>query len=103
MLALGQGARERVMERVSVMGTNLLIIRPGQSIFHGVFSGIQQTLTEDDALAIVREVAGVRQVAPAVGGSVQVKYMGRNWRTRATGPTTAYLPIRDFAPAEGRG
>jgi len=102
MLALGQGAREQIMERVSVMGTNLLIVRPGQSLFHGVFSGIQQTLTEDDALAITREVPGVRQVAPAVGGSVQIKYMGRNWRTRATGTTTTYLPIRDFTLAEGR-
>ena len=102
MLALGQGAREQVMERVSVMGTNLLIVRPGQSLFHGVFSGIQQTLTEDDALAITREVPGVRQVAPAVGGSVQIKYMGRNWRTRATGTTTTYLPIRDFTLAKGR-
>jgi putative ABC transport system permease protein len=102
MLALGQGAREQVMERVSVMGTNLLIIRPGQSIFHGVFSGIQQTLTEDDALALVDEVPGVRQVAPAVGGSVQIKYLGRNWRTRVTGTTATYLPIRDFAVGEGR-
>ncbi|HUU90526.1 MAG TPA: ABC transporter permease [Phycisphaerae bacterium] len=102
MLALGQGAREQVMQRVSVMGTNLLIVRPGQSIFHGVFSGIQQTLTEDDALALVTEVPGVRQVAPAVGGSVQIKYLGRNWRTRVTGTTATYLPIRDFAVAEGR-
>ncbi len=39
MLALGAGTRESIIQRVSTMGTNLLIIRPGQAGRRGVMSG----------------------------------------------------------------
>ena len=35
MLALGAGARQQMMARISSMGTNLLIIRPGDRRFRG--------------------------------------------------------------------
>ena len=96
MLAIGAGARQQILSRLTALGTNLLTIRPGQRGFMGVMSGTQQNLTVDDALAIVREVEGVKQVAPAVGSSVQVKYMSRNTRTMVTGTTVTYLPMRSF-------
>ena len=102
MLALTAGAKKQVMERISAMGTNLLVVRPGQSGFHGVASGTQQTLSLADAEAIVREVPGVRRLAPAVGSSAQVKYLNRNTRTRVTGTSGTYLAIRDFEVASGR-
>jgi putative ABC transport system permease protein len=102
MLAMGAGAQQQVMQRLSAMGTNLLVVRPGQSGFHGVASGTQQTLTLADAQAILKEVPGVRRIAPVVGSSAQVKYMNHNSRTRVTGTTETYLPIRDFEVERGR-
>jgi len=102
MLALATGAQKQVLERLSAMGTNLLVVRPGQSGFHGVMTGTQQTLTLADAQALLKEVPGVRRLAPAVGAAAQVKHMGNNVRVRVTGTTATYLPIRDFAIQTGR-
>jgi putative ABC transport system permease protein len=102
MLAIGTGAKKSIMDRVTAMGTNLLVVRPGQSGSHGVMSGTMQTLSLADALAIAREAPGVRRIAPCVGGSVQLKYMSQNSRCRVTGTTSTYLPIRDFKVARGR-
>ena len=49
MLAIGAGAKQSVLSRISAMGSNLLIVRPGQSGSHGVASGTQQNLTLADA------------------------------------------------------
>jgi len=102
MLAMGAGARNQVMQRLSAMGTNLLVVRPGQSGSHGVVSGTTQNLTLADAQALVKEVAGVRRVAPCVGGNVQVKYLSHNTRIRLTGTSPTYLPVRDFTVEKGR-
>jgi len=102
MLAMGAGARNQVMQRLSAMGTNLLVVRPGQSGSHGVVSGTTQNLTLADAQALVKEVAGVRRVAPCVGGNVQVKYLNHNTRVRLTWTSPTYLPVRDFTVEKGR-
>jgi putative ABC transport system permease protein len=102
MLAIVAGAEKRIMSSINAMGTNLLVVRPGQSGFHGVMSGTQQTLTLADAQAIRDEVPGVQRVAPGVSGSAQIKYMNRNTRTRLTGTAGTYLPIRDYSVEKGR-
>ena len=102
MLALGAGAQKQVMERLTAMGTNLLVIRPGQSGFHGVMSGTQETLTVEDAQALLKEAPGIRRLAPAVGSIAQIKYMAQNTRARVTGTTATYLSIRDFQVEKGR-
>lgn len=102
MLALGAGARGQVMQQFSAMGTNLLVIRPGQRGSGGVMSGTQQTLTLGDAQALLREVEGVRQVAPVVGGSAQVKYFSKNARASVLGTSVTYFPLRNFVVEKGR-
>jgi putative ABC transport system permease protein len=102
MLALGSGAQKQVLDRISAMGTNLLIVRPAQRGFRGVMSGTQQNLTLDDAKAVVNEVEGVRQVAPVVGGNAQLKYLAKNSRTSIVGTSIEYFPIRNFEIERGR-
>ena len=102
MLALGTGARNQVMERLSAMGTNLLIVRPGQTASRGVMSGARQTLVVADAEAIVKEVPGVASVAPGYARGQQVKYLNRNTRTNVFGTAVTYIGIRDFEIESGR-
>src|SRR5271170_3621234 len=68
MLAIGSGAKDQVMSRINAMGTNLLVVRPGQRGFGGVMSGSQQNLTVEDAVALLK-VDGVKSVSPVVNGS----------------------------------
>src|SRR5215471_4287100 len=95
MLALGAGAQKAVMDRWSAMGTNLLVVRPGQRGTGGVMSGTQQNLTLEDAEAVVR-LPGAGQVCPVVGGTAQVKYLSKNSRTNVQGVAVTYFPIRNF-------
>jgi putative ABC transport system permease protein len=100
MLALGKGAQESVMKQWSVMGTNLLVVRPGQRGTGGVMSGTQQNLTVEDADALVK-VAGVHAVAPVVGGFAQLKHLERNSRCSLTGTSITWFPMRAFQIERG--
>ncbi len=102
MLALGAGTRDSIMKRVSSMGTNLLIVRPGLAGRRGVMSGISQTMTVDDALAIASEVPGVDWVSPVVSQNVQLKYFNKNANTSTLGVAPGYLTVRNFALGHGR-
>ncbi len=102
MLAIGAGAQNQVMQRISAMGTNLLVVRPGQNGFHGVVSGTQQNLKLEDCEKILNSAPEVFELAPVVGGSVQLKYMDKNSRTNLIGTSITYFPIRDFEIDKGR-
>ncbi len=102
MLALGEGAQRQVLERISMMGTNLLIVRPGQRGSRGVISGTQQNLTLEDAQAILNEVPSIKQLAPVVRGSAQFKYYNKNSNSNVIGTSITYLPARNFQIGTGR-
>lgn len=102
MLALGAGTRDNILKRVSSMGTNLLIVRPGLRGRRGVMTGISQTMTVEDAEAIAREVPGVEWVSPVVSQSTQLKYFNKNTQTTTYGTAPSYLEIRNFELGHGR-
>lgn len=101
MLAVGAGAQKQVLGQISSMGTDLLVIRPGQRGMGGVSTGTQQTLKIEDAEAIL-DVKSVKAVAPVVGGNIQVKYMNKNSRTTLLGTSLTYFGMRSFEVEKGR-
>lgn len=102
MLAIGAGAKHQVMERVTSMGTNVLVLRPGQRGSRGVTIGISQNLTLEDASAILDSVSTVSQVSPVIRGSAQLKYFNKNTRSSVIGSSITYFPIRNFEVESGR-
>src|SRR5678815_5925885 len=68
MMAFGAGAKQRVEEAFTAMGTNLLIVLPGSSTAGGVQGGFgsQPTLTWDDLTAIKTELSSVKSAAPSL-------------------------------------
>ncbi|HEU0200145.1 MAG TPA: ABC transporter permease [Burkholderiaceae bacterium] len=104
MIAIGSGAQERVREQIKNLGSNLILILPGSTTASGVRmgAGAAQTLTEDDAAALAREVEGVVAAAPSVRGSGQVVAGNANWATQFFGTTNDYLVARDWGLAAGR-
>ncbi|MDB5322342.1 MAG: MacB-like periplasmic core domain containing protein [Phycisphaerales bacterium] len=101
MLAIGAGTQASVMGRISAMGTNLLVVRPGQRGTGGVMSGTQQNMTLDDATALLTQVRGIRAIAPVVSGNGQLKYFGKNARATVMGTSITYMPIRAFEIERG--
>ena len=105
MIAVGGGAQARVEEQIKSLGSNLMIIIPGSTTSGGVRMGSSsaQTLTEDDAWAITREVQEVQASAPSNRGSGQIVAGNNNWSTVIYGVTPEYLEVRDWPIVSGRG
>ncbi|HEX9746481.1 MAG TPA: ABC transporter permease [bacterium] len=102
MLAIGAGAQAQVMERISSMGTRLLVVRPGQHGTHGVMSGQAQNLTEEDALAILNQLDSIVEATPVVSGNAQIKYFANNSRSNVIGTAITYFSIRNYEVEYGR-
>ena len=104
MIAVGAGAQARVAEQIRALGSNLLLILSGARTQGGVrlSVGSTYTITEDDAIAINREIPEAI-AAPALRGGAQVIWGNANWATQIYGTTPEYLEVREWPLAEGRG
>jgi len=101
MVTLGNGATRAVSDQISSLGSNLLMIRPGQRLGPVGDSG-QQLFKESDAQALAAQVPGIYAVAPAQGATVVAVFGGRNWSTRVTGTTNAYFQTNNWRLSAGR-
>ena len=99
MLAVGDGARQVVLDRIGSMGTDLLLIRPGAPNQRGVGNAIA-TLVPQDAEAI-SSLANVRAAVPELSASVTVRSGDSDYQTSATGTTADLTEIRDWPVARG--
>jgi len=104
MVAVGSGAQARVAEQIQSLGSNLIIVLSGSVNASGVRLGTssQQTITEDDATAIAREVPTVQVAAPSVRGTAQVVFGNLNWSTAIQGVTPDYFEAREWPVINGR-
>ncbi|MBM3522623.1 MAG: FtsX-like permease family protein [Alphaproteobacteria bacterium] len=105
MVAVGTGARETVLAQIRSLGANLIIIIPGNVTIGGVRlgTGARASLTQDDALALEREIEAVEAAGPTSRGQVQVVNGAVNWSTWLQGVTQSFFVARDWDIAEGRG
>ena len=103
MIAVGGGAQARVEEQIRALGSNLLLILSGARTHSGVRLGVgsNYTLSEDDAIAINREIPEA-VAAPALRGGAQVIWGNSNWSTQIYGTTNEYLEVRQWPLADGR-
>jgi putative ABC transport system permease protein len=102
MLGIGRGAQENVVSRLKAMGTDLLMVRPGQRGTGGVRTATVQNLTVADAQAILREVPNVLAVAPVSQGRAQVKYYDENNSINILGSSATYFAVRNYQIEKGR-
>jgi putative ABC transport system permease protein len=102
MVTLGNGATRAVHDQIASLGSNLLIVRPGQRLGPMREGAGAPNFKLADAQAIQAQISGVDAVAPSIGRSVTVVRMARNWTTSVTGSTNAFFPTGNWTLAEGR-
>ncbi len=104
MIAVGQGATDRVQEQMKGLGSNIMLVMPGGLTQGGVRLGAQtgQGLSEDDAVAIARDVPEVQVAAPSMRTGAQVIAGNTNWSTSIMGGTNDYLEAREWPLQSGR-
>jgi putative ABC transport system permease protein len=103
MVAVGQGASEKVQSQIESLGSNLIVIQPGFNRIGGVRNGWGNgvTLTRDDADAIAAQLPTVAHAAASVQGSAQIVYGGTNWFTRIQGVTADFFTVRNYEVNRG--
>ncbi len=102
MVTLGNGATQAIKTQISSLGTNLLMVRPGQRGFGGGGGGGVPQFTEADATAIATQIGGVAAVAPQGNASLTVVGNGRNWATSVTGTSNDWFQTGNWKLASGR-
>jgi putative ABC transport system permease protein len=98
MVSIGTGAKAAVEDRFAAMGTNLLFVSGASKRTSGVHSGFGgfQSLTVEDANAILERCPAVEAVSPSVSTSAQVIYGNKNWRTSIAGTGENYPQVRKW-------
>jgi putative ABC transport system permease protein len=103
MVTLGNGATQAIKIQISSLGTNLLMVNPGQRQPGGGGGGGGVTqFTEADAVAIQSEIGGVAAVAPQGRSNVKVIANGRNWSSTVYGSTNEWFITGNWKLASGR-
>ncbi len=107
MVTLGNGATQAIQMQISSLGTNLLMVRPGQRLSAGGASGSAGSggvpqFTEADADAIQAQIGGVAAVAPEGRASATVVANGRNWATSIVGSRNEWFETGNWKLASGR-
>ncbi len=104
MVTLGNGATQAIENQIISLGTNLLMVSPGQRGpgGSGGGGGGVPLFTEADALAIAAQIGGVANVAPQSRASATVVANGRNWATSVVGSTNAWFDTGNWKLASGR-
>jgi putative ABC transport system permease protein len=101
MVTLGNGATQAIEDKITSLGTNILLVSPGQRIGGGGGSGVPQ-FTEADGEAVAAQIGGVSAVAPQSRASATVVANGRNWATSVSGSTNAFFKTGNWELASGR-
>jgi len=102
MVTLGNGATRMVSDQISSLGSNLLMVRPGQRLGPGRDSAGSPSFRKADVEAIRSQVSSLQDVAPAVGSSVTLVAGNNNWSATVNGTTNAYLVAGNWKLAAGR-
>ncbi len=102
MVTLGNGATMAVKQQIASLGTNLLMVRPGQRQAFGGGAGAAAAFKEADAEAIAAQIGGVLAVAPEARASATVVANGRNWVTSIVGSTNDWFSAANWSIASGR-
>jgi macrolide transport system ATP-binding/permease protein len=99
MLAVGEGSRQKVLDRISSFGTNLMLIRPGAAGIRN--TGEIVTLVPEDAAAI-RALPNIETALPERSGRMTVRFGNRDYQTSVQGTGEDFPKARDWKVAEGQ-
>lgn len=106
MLAIGQGSKRSIQEQISEMGSNMIMVHPGNNDRRGggvrMNASDMQTLKNADYEEIVKKCTRyLSSVSPLVNSSGQMIYGNNNYPASVTGVSQDYLDIRKLNVSQG--
>ena len=103
MLAIGQGSKKSIQAEISEMGSNMIMIHPGEDMRGGVrlSADDMQTLKVKDFEDIRQECGHVSLASPSVNSTGQAVYGANNTPTSVYGVNEEFLDIRGYKVQDG--
>jgi putative ABC transport system permease protein len=102
MVSLGQSAGALVQGQFEQLGTNVIVVFPGQQRRGGVRQGNVMTLTAKDSDAIASDCPSVLAASPLIGFNGQVIYGSSNFSPQEMyGVGADYLIVRNWPMRSG--
>ncbi|MFI5142542.1 MAG: ABC transporter permease [Thermoanaerobaculales bacterium] len=102
LTALGEGARQYVVDQFAALGSNLLVVLPGKVETSGAapFGGVTHDLTIDDYRALER-LSRVRRSAPMAVATERVRFLDRGRDVPVLGTTADFALVRRLEMGSG--
>lgn len=102
MLAIGQGSKNSIKAQISEMGSNMIMIHPGNMQRGGVrqSSDAMQSLKVADYEEL-QTLPGIAAISPSVNSSGQLVNGNNNYPSTIYGITPEYLDIRKLKVKDG--
>ncbi|MCL5255964.1 MAG: MacB family efflux pump subunit [Gammaproteobacteria bacterium] len=98
MLAIGQGAQQEVVDRISSMGSNLLSVFPGAPNQRGRWSVASLVPEDADAIDLLPNVLAA---VPELSGNQTLRRAGFDQQTQVNATYSTYPLARNWHPVQG--
>jgi putative ABC transport system permease protein len=103
MVTLGNGATQSVSAQISSLGSNLIMLRPGQqSMGPGSSGASAPNFKIEDANAIRAQIGSLNAVSPTAGRNTMLVAGTKNWSSTVTGSNSDYFVAGSWTLASGR-
>ena len=99
--AIGQGSRTKILQTISTLGSNTIVIFSSQDL-EGKAARDRPRLSLQDAEALGRNCPALLRVAPGFTGSARAKAGRRSTQAQVNSSTPAYFFIRDLSIGAGK-
>jgi putative ABC transport system permease protein len=102
LVTVGSGVTAKVADDMAKLGTNMVMLMPGQHRGPGGGPSDAKMFDDADVEAIRREIPLLAAVAPIASGSTAAIYGNVNWSTTVTGTDNNYFTAKDWKIENGR-
>lgn len=102
MVALGEGAQQKVTKNITAMGSNLVMVFAGTGNNRGGSFGGGQALTNDLVKVIENAAPEIEVIAPEARSNFMVRVNDNSMQTSIIGCTILYFGMRNYQITEGR-
>lgn len=101
MVAAGQTVQNEITKTFDSMGTNLIIIGPGETVSGGVRGGRGRPSVSFDDVESLRSLKDVETASYIVNAAVQAVYGSNNYGVSVYGTTPEYLAVGNWEIEDG--
>ncbi len=99
MLAVGDGSKQKVLDQMSAMGTNLLMVQPGAPGIRPTGDTASLTVTE---AGLIQNMANVSAAVPIRSGRMTVRFGDIDVQTAVQGVGADFIVAKDWATTKGQ-